>query len=56
MERSEGGRHHPLPFVAGGCRRGEPAGLANEMRWRISSPTSRGRDQAWRAWPMCALR
>ena len=30
------------PIVAGGCRRGERAGLANAMRWRISSPISPG--------------
>ncbi len=39
-----------------GYRRGEHAGLGNAMRWRISSPTSRGKDQAWRDWPMCAPR
>ena len=39
-----------------GCRRGEHAGLASGMRWRISSPISPGKDQAWRDWRMCAPR
>ena len=39
-----------------GCRPGEHGGLANAMRWRISSPISRGKAQAWRGWRMCAPR
>ena len=39
-----------------GYRRGEHAGLANAMRWRTSSPISRGKAQAWRDSPMCAPR
>ena len=39
-----------------GCRRGEHAGLASEMRWRISSPISRGKDRAWRGSRTCAPR